>query len=191
MDRALLTRADLTDADLRGANLDHAAAFEATLSHAKLQGASLRFADLSEAALDHVSAKKADFTRSTVTGRIEGGDFTAGTFFEACLKGAYTLPPGTLPVDDEGVLTTEVCLAVFRDAYMRDAVLEGAHLKFVDFGGADFRDTDLSAATLVGSNFALADLRGATLSPHIKQFNDLAQVRLSNDDDWPPEPSPR
>jgi uncharacterized protein YjbI with pentapeptide repeats len=63
---AYLAGADLTDADFRGARLDHVTLTAAVLRRTRLEGASLRGADLTDVVLDGTSLQGADLRGATI-----------------------------------------------------------------------------------------------------------------------------
>ena len=108
-----LRRANLSGADLRGADLKWADLTGANLSGADLRGADLKWADLKEAYLSGVDLKGANLS-------------------EADLEEAYL----------EG--------AELRGAYLEGANLDGAYLEGANLEGADLREADLREANLSG-----------------------------------------
>ena len=95
-DDGLLEKADLTEANLRGANLKKANLQGAWLTEANLQGAKLQWADLREAELIDAKFQGA---------QLQGADLRKAEMEEAKLDGAI-LPDGS-------EYTDETCLARF------------------------------------------------------------------------------
>ena len=131
------TRADLSGADLREANLIRANLYganlrEADLSKADLRGANLREADLSEADLYGANLREAD---------LSGADLYGANLREADLSEAD-----------------------LREANLYGAKLREADLSEANLYGAKLREADLSEADLYGAKLREANLNRANLS---------------------------
>ena len=130
------SRANLSNADLRGANLSNADLFGANLrcanlSNADLFGANLRGANLSNANLRNANLRDAD---------LRCANLRNANLFGANLFGAN-----------------------LSNADLRDADLRGANLSNADLRGANLRNADLFGANLRGANLSNADLCGASI----------------------------
>ena len=135
--RANLSNADLFGANLRRANLSNADLFGANLrcanlSNADLFGANLRGANLSNANLRNANLRDAD---------LRGADLSNANLRNANLRDAD-----------------------LRCANLSNANLSGADLSGVNLRGADLSGADLSFANLRGADLSDADLRCANLS---------------------------
>ena len=119
--RAYLSRADLREADLRGAYL----------SRAYLSGADLRGAYLSGAYLSRADLSGAD---------LRGAYLSGADLREADLRGAYLSGADLSRADLSG--------ADLRGAYLSGADLSRADLREADLSGADLRGADLRGAYL-------------------------------------------
>ena len=114
-------RADLSDANLAGANLMWARLSKANLSDAMLQGANLARAILNDAVLEDAN--------------LEGADLTRARLIEADLRDAHL----------EGANLTR---AKLKKANLRDATLRHAVLAEADLSGADLTMTDIAGARM-------------------------------------------
>jgi uncharacterized protein YjbI with pentapeptide repeats len=87
--RANLTRANLYGADLSGANLYGANLYGADLSKANLYGANLSGADLSKADLSGANLTRANLSGANLSGaNLYGADLTKANLYGANLSGA-------------------------------------------------------------------------------------------------------
>ena len=118
-------RADLSEADLRGANLTRANLSGANLIGAYLSGANLTRTNLSGADLRRADLRGADLRRADLTRtNLSGADLRGANLSGADLRGAD----------------------------LRRADLRGANLSGADLRRADLRGADLSGANLSGAN---------------------------------------
>jgi uncharacterized protein YjbI with pentapeptide repeats len=134
--------ADLTDANLDGANLQGADLTDATLQDSSAAGADLSDATLSGLDLTEADLKSADLSDATAVETV----FTRTDLTEADLTGA-------------DLTNASLRSGQFTDANLAGAALDGANLSDVDLSGAD-----LTGATLVGVVLAAGTLDGADLS---------------------------
>ena len=125
-----LSGANLHNADLRGANLIGTYLLNADLYNAELRGANLHNADLSDADLSEANLLNAD---------LMGADLR-----NVNLRGAD-----------------------LRGAKLRNADLRGACLSRANLTGADLRSTNLYNADLSETDLCGADFRGAKNVPYI------------------------
>jgi uncharacterized protein YjbI with pentapeptide repeats len=128
--------ADLSTADLRGANL----------SGADLLGANLNWADLREAHLSGAYLYAANLSGAS----LGGADLSGTNLFAANLSGA----------DLSGAYLSGVNLF---GTNLRETNLDGTNLRAADLRGADLSGASLGGADLSGANLSGADLRGANL----------------------------
>ena len=131
------TKANLINADLRGANLSGANLRKAYLSGANLSKANLINADLSGAYLSGANLIRANLSKA---------DLSEANLIRADLSGAY------------------LSKADLRGANLFKADLREADLSKADLITADLRGADLSRANLITANLRKADLSGANLS---------------------------
>ena len=135
-------KADLSSADLIGANLSKANLSSADLIGANLYEADLRNADLRRAILYGADLRKANLSEA---------DLSVANLREANLYGS-DLRKADLHGDD------------LRGADLNGADLSGAYLYGADLRKADLSEADLSGADLLGANLNGANLRGANLN---------------------------
>jgi len=178
--RADLSDADLRRADLAGADFSRASLPRANLTGADLTGANFFDADLSGADLTGANLSDADLTEADLTGanlasaNLVGAVFYGAHLFRANLYGAH------------------LSGADFSGADLREAKFPGAHLAGVNFSranladavfyGADLTGADLSDADLPRINLYDADLRGANLARSDLSDADLSDADLSRAD---------
>ncbi|MBI5118865.1 pentapeptide repeat-containing protein [Candidatus Poribacteria bacterium] len=149
-------KADLSEANLRGANLSKADLSEADLRGTNMRGANLSEADLSEADLREANLQDATF------------DW-----------------PGTLEADLRGAKGWSGKLATKRIVSLEDLRMTlHAHLKWLEThcaegAAADLTGADLSRANLRGGNLTKAVLRGTNLFEANLFRANLRQANLS------------
>ncbi len=146
-------KADLCEANLRGANLEKAFLNganlqEASLFQANLQQADLRGANLQKAVLDWAHLEKAD---------LRGANLQ-----QADLRGAH--------LQEADLFQANLQQAFLRGANLQKAVLNGAHLQ-----EADLFQANLQQAYLRGANLQKAVLAGANLT----DVKNLTQAQLN------------
>jgi len=155
LEGAVLRRAGLSRADLRGAVLTRA-----RMEGIDLSGADLRLAGLIQARMSFANLQSVDFSGSDMAGCSLMGANLRG----ASLKRAR-LPGLSLPyADAEGAdfSGSDLTGAQLFGSNLENARLEGAILKFGQLTRAVFAGADLRGADLQGANFLQADLRGAS-----------------------------
>jgi len=158
---AVLNRAILSDADLRGANLRGADLSEAILSDADLRGADLVDAKLFGASLIKAKLFGADLSRAKLSGAM---------LWEAVLNEAKLIDAKLFRAKLNGAILIQATLSRAKlneskliNAILFDADISGAELIDADLSGAELIDADLSGANLSGANLSKADLSGAKL----------------------------
>ncbi|MFD2175716.1 pentapeptide repeat-containing protein [Rhodobacter lacus] len=129
--------ANLSGADLRRANLIGANLFRADLSEAKLSGANLFRADLSEAKLSGANLFRVDFSEA----KLSGADLSGADLSGANLSGAD-----------------------LRRADLSGADLSGADLRRADLSGADLKSADLANCIFAAMFVRSADFSFTNLS---------------------------
>lgn len=160
LSRAQLQGANLAHAKLAGANLEHALISHADLtgadlsdsklSFANLAGAKLVEANLQDAQMAQAMIREADFTRASLRESfLTMSDATGCNFHEADLY--HTQCSG---VDFCGALLSKANLsqAVLDDANFTKANLAGANLTYAYLSGARLIQTNLEDADLTGAN---------------------------------------
>ncbi len=153
-------RADLSGANLIGANL-----IDADLSYANLTGANLSCANLRYANLDHTSLSETDLRYAILSHvSLNHSDLTDADLKHANLR-----------------------FADLRYANLSHADLSEANLKNVDFRFANLKCAILRSADLRHANVAYADLKGARYDDTIlnmqcpEQGSFIAWKKLRND----------
>lgn len=139
---AVLNGADLTDAWLEHADLTDARLDGANLTRARLERANLTDALLGSADLTYTSLAGANLTRAY----LEGADLTGVHLGSADLTRAYL----------NGADLTK--------ASMEDADLTGAELNDADLTGAQLKRANLTGASLEGANLTNAEVTVEQLS---------------------------
>ncbi|WP_159048575.1 pentapeptide repeat-containing protein [Streptomyces sp. NRRL F-4489] len=138
LSRTCLRRADLSRAQLRGANLAHS-----QLEHADLSGAQLSDADLCEARLEHARLTGAGLERARLErARLEHADLSVANLERARLREAHCAH------------------ATFAHAQLARADFGKAHGEH-----ADFTDADVEGANFVQAHLDGAHLGGAVGNP--------------------------
>ena len=144
------SRANLSNADLRDANLSNADLFGAdlrcaNLSNADLFGANLRGANLSNADLCGANLRGANlFGANLRNADLRDADLRCANLSNADLRGAN-----------------------LSNADLFGANLRGANLSDADLRGANLSDADLPGADLSGANLRNANLSGASMDQMI------------------------
>lgn len=149
--RSDLRSADLTDANLRFANLEESILVDADLREADLTRSNLRFADLSHARADGASLREADLLGADLSGiTLRGASLSRARLSRSDLRNARL----------DG--------ADLSEALLTDAILEGAVLTGSNLHGADLRGTlGLTESQL----FAAKVDRESTLFPPDLKFD--------------------
>jgi hypothetical protein len=149
-----LSRADLSHAQLIGADLSETKLFGAQLSgvdlsHAQLIGADLSRADLSRADLSGALIIEADLNHANLSGaQLRGADLSYAQFIGADLSHAQ-------------LIGADLSRADLSHADLSGAQLRGALLFSAQLSGAQLRGTDLSHAVCRMTVFANVDLSEA------------------------------
>jgi hypothetical protein len=122
--RAYLNRADLSGAYLSGADLNRAYLNRANLSDANLSGADLNRAYLSGAYLNRADLSGAD---------LSGADLSGANLSDAYLSGAYLSDAN---LSGANLSRANLSGANLSRAYLSEADLSGAYLSRADLSGA-------------------------------------------------------
>jgi uncharacterized protein YjbI with pentapeptide repeats len=169
-DNAILTKVDLTGADLQGASLVHAQLQGAAWRNAKLQGAQLGFAQLQGGILAFAKLQGA----SLVDAELQGAVLT-----DAQLKGAELGDIKLQGASLEG--------AQLQGASLLNAQLQGAWLLGAQFQGAGLSNARLQGASLEGAALEATDLSATYLwRTNLKTQSKLTSVRMSGNETWGP-----
>jgi len=152
-----LFAANLSMADLGGANLSGANLLMTILEEADLRGAVLKEADVFRANLRRAVLKEAKISRAILKEtNLRGADLSGANLFKSEFSG----------VDLSG-------------ANLRGAVLREANLRGSNLGEADLSEADLSEANLSKANFRETNLRGAVIREANLSGADLSGADLS------------
>jgi uncharacterized protein YjbI with pentapeptide repeats len=191
--RAELSGAHLQAADLGGAHLEMANLQRAHLGGANLQRANLTNAYLTEAHLTEAHLEGADLEGARLVdahlekAKLDGAHLKRANLREAHLEGASlreahlegtSLPEAHL----EGADLTRAHLeeAHLSEAHLEDAYLVGAHLEDAYLVGAHLQGAHLGSARLWGAHLGGADLRWA-----YPQVADLRGAMANTETVWP------
>jgi uncharacterized protein YjbI with pentapeptide repeats len=137
-----LINANLSGADLSGADLINADLSSADLSSADLSGADLSGADLINANLSSAELCGADLINADLSGAdLINADLSGADLINANLSGA-------------NLSGANLRYANLRYANLRYANLSGANLKYANLSGADLNCTLLSDANLSNANLS-------------------------------------
>jgi len=155
-------RVDLSGADLNNSNLSDATFSLANLSKANLTGADLSNANLSNATLFSALLLDANLKKADLSGaNLSEANLTGANLSGANLSGAVLYETILRYVNLVDANFTKSLL--FR-ANLSNSNLSGADLLGTDLSGADFFEANLTGANLSGANLSGANLSGADLS---------------------------
>lgn len=150
-------RCELTDVDLKGANLKRARLNAANLSRANLSGAVADFAELSGSNLSGANLAGARLWKVSLVGAdLDGANMRNAELVGAELRGAK--------LNAAMLNGADLREAAASKADLRNAHLVGVNLKRADLGGADLSGANLNGADLTGANLNGANLKGADLT---------------------------
>jgi uncharacterized protein YjbI with pentapeptide repeats len=169
--RTSFSRADLREADLRGAYLKRIDLRGAYLKDAKLQGVKLNEADLRGAYLWGTDLSNSDLTEANlIRANLSWADFSGADLKKADLSGANLnatlmrradLSRSVMQwADLSGVILDEANL---EGADLLRTNLERAHLSNANLSNANLRITNLSEANLAGAALVGTNLYGTKL----------------------------
>jgi uncharacterized protein YjbI with pentapeptide repeats len=168
-----LTRAFLSDADLKGADLSSVDLSEADLSDAILSGANLSDADLRGATLLRADLSGADLRRANLDGaNLSQANLRKADLSDAFLHGA--------DLDSAQLSGAELNRAQLVEATLVDAVLANATGREANFSGARLTRSDLSGADLADANLIDSSLHSALLRGAILRGAVLWRADLTN-----------
>lgn len=157
-ERLYFIEADLSNAQLQGANLQ-----AVYLNHANFQGANLRGADFAHASLIKANLQEADLSEA---------DFNSATLSSSRLVRTI--------LHETGFFAADLERADFQEADMSEAVLEEADVSFASFYRANLQGAQLKSAKLHGTNLREADLSFADLREATLLGADLTQAQLQD-----------
>jgi uncharacterized protein YjbI with pentapeptide repeats/transcriptional regulator with XRE-family HTH domain len=188
-----LTMADLRGADLREANLTGAKVAGALLAGAQVMDAYLTEMDLTEVDLSEVVLVRVNMSRSRLAGVDLSGrdDLYYSNFRHADLTGANLGGAELRGAQFPGAKLHNADLTRARmvKANLKDAQLDGTHMRYADLAkadlthawlkGTDLRGAMLQEADLTGAHLSGTDLRGASLlHANLSRITDMRDVRI-------------
>ncbi len=161
------TRIDLTNRNLRYANLEKCILTRANMQESQLQGANLtethlQAVDLSDAELQDANLREAKLQSTTfICTKLQGAKLTSANMnnstFEECNLTGASLQKAQL---------VEAKFTNFKGGYssLRNADLRNANLTYADLNNIDLAGASLSNANITGTIFDNTDLTAADLS---------------------------
>ncbi|MEO0686612.1 MAG: pentapeptide repeat-containing protein, partial [Cyanobacteria bacterium J06649_11] len=162
-----LSQAQLKQANLSGANLSRVLMVRTDLSRANLNQANLSAARLVGANLSSARLAKADLRGAVLeNASLTGADLGEARLNDADLYGARlgrVIAIGT-QLSNANLIKTEWQGADLSSAYLDRANLSNANLSATRLTGAILRSANLQKANLRNADLSLADLRGANLA---------------------------
>jgi uncharacterized protein YjbI with pentapeptide repeats len=170
---------DMSDCDLRDANLTGVKLIGANLTGAKLANADLKGAQLWGADLTGADLERADLTNADLErADLRGADLRDAQFRDADLRGADLTGADLERADlrrmkliDADLTDANLIGADLERADLTNADLERANLTGADLTDASLTGADLTDATLGGADLRGADLTGAQLNGVKSGFN--------------------
>ncbi len=181
LEAADLKYANLQDASLANANLEGANLVEAYLKGAILGAANLRGAKLGRANLTNANLKGANLTGAVlINAHLDGADLTSAhltraDLYGAILNGAILYGAYLIGADLSRAKLED---AILTRASLTSANLEGANLTGTNLGGAILADAKLDRANLTNANLEGAYLEGANLTDANLSYTNLWDANL-------------
>lgn len=156
---------DLSNTDIRGANLREGKLQGVNLRKANLQGVNFDLANLQGAILKEVNLQGASFYNANLQ---EEADLRKANLQEVCflgakLQGAFLSASNMQGVNLRGAKLKGASLTIanLEGASLDGADLSRANLQGANFMGANLLEVDLAESNLQGTNFRGADLTNA------------------------------
>ena len=190
LERANLTNCDPNGADMQGARLAGASLTGTFLAWVQLNGADLKGARASTVYMDHADLSDADLTDAKLLdARLTDANLRRATLINTDLKGAdlgradlrdvsarHADLTGALMVGANlGRAKLQACQLGESD--LTGASMEGARLVQVELQAALLIEADLTRATMTGTNLRRVDLREAKMSGTVLESACLAGAR--------------
>jgi uncharacterized protein YjbI with pentapeptide repeats len=185
-----LSQTDLRRADLRGAHLERALLIKANLEGADLTDAYLEEADLTEAHVEWADLTRAHLDGAVLTMAHLEANFLLAHLKEAVLNGAHLEKAVLTMAHLENAALTGAQLvrailnganlqgASITNANLEEANLIDAHLETANFGGANLKRASLNRTHLKGAFLRRANLEGADLTDAQLDRTDFWEARL-------------
>jgi uncharacterized protein YjbI with pentapeptide repeats len=174
LSNANLRHADLSNANLIYANLSNADLRYANLSDANISGANLSDADLRYANLRYVNISGANLSDANISDAI----LRHANLSNANLSGANLSNADLRYVNLSDANLSDANL--ISNANLRYANLSNANLIYANISDADLRYANLSDAILRHANLSNADLRYANLSDADLRYANISGANLSD-----------
>lgn len=191
LDRSNLRLAVLSEANLQDADLEHALLEGGRLQSTNLQNATLRGADLQRALLHKTNLQGADLYEANLQeaslreanlqganlmlANLRQAELYASNLQRAFLKETQLQDANLQGANLQGANLNQ---AILRSADLRGAKLQSCNLQDASLQHANLQHTDFTDCTgLVACQFAGSDLTGAKFSPDITLFSGLNAVR--------------
>jgi uncharacterized protein YjbI with pentapeptide repeats len=182
MSGADLSNADLMGADMVGTNLSSAEMVNVNLVGGNLSRVDLRNANLSGSNLTGVNLKKAKLKGATLNGvNLTGANLQLADLRDVDLSGANLTGANLVRVQLDGANLTRAILdrADVACSEMAKVNLTGASLKGTDLTNTILVDSDLTGADLTEAVLAVADLAGTNLT-NVKGLVKILKVKPEN-----------
>lgn len=173
---AVLRMANLSGANLSGANLSQAQLDVSRLSATNLQRANLRQAILNVANLVRANLNSSDLREATlIRAEIIRADLSNSDLSGANLSGADLRETTLRRVNFSDCILNEANLggSCLAEANLASASLNGANLSRADLSAANLHNTEIRQANLSRANLSGVNLRGANL-----RWTDLSGANL-------------
>lgn len=151
LDKYKIDKLDLSDCNLRDAQLEKMYLKYAVLEKANLEGASLGYANLKGANLRIANMKNADLRISN----LEDADLKLANLEGANLR--------IVNLQNANLFSSNLENADLKSANLQNADLSSANLKNSDLSSANLEGADLRTAKLQGADLRSAKLKGADL----------------------------
>lgn len=128
--------------------------------------ANLSGADLGGANLNHLYLPLADLSGANLAGAVLAHSYLEGTVLhDASLEGTILVRAilESSALVEANLTSADLSCAIFANGFLPHSVLYGANLDSVDLSQAVLRSADLRCANFIGANLRGADLRNADL----------------------------
>lgn len=171
----------LSEANLRGADLETANLEGADLGHVNLEGAHLRGAKLRGANLEHAYMTHADLRGAHLErAHLYDAKLWKADLEDANLEGADLVKADLVSANLQraSLEDAKLRLANLRNANLRNANLRNADLGYAHLEGADLREADLWDVHLEGADLRGADLQETDLWEEDLEVADLGRAKL-------------
>ena len=179
LNNARLDSANLGGADLTEANLKNAKLSGANLGGVKLSDANLESAELSQANLDSANLSYTNLNNANLELANLSGANLLGAKLESVNLKGSILNEKTI-LDDRWILVWQIVNQGANNADLSGADLQSAYLADSNLESANLQDSILKSVNLKGSNLAKANLKNANLMDSNLEDADLSGADLSD-----------